>query len=101
MIDLIMNHFSVNLNKPNFNDALVITGAIKCTSRSKGYKELGLQFLESRKELRHLCFLQQITSNGLRAYLYKVIPKKSHHQHITMNIYDIATYHCRTDSLLF
>ena len=42
MIDLIMNHLSVNLNKPNFNDALVITGAIKCTSRSKGYKEVGL-----------------------------------------------------------
>ena len=80
--------------------SLAITGAIKCTSCSKLYNELGLEFLESRRRLRCLCFLHKIISNGLPAYLYKLIPKKSH-QYITRNRNDIATYQCRTDAFKF
>ena len=56
--------------------------------------------MESRRRLRRLCFLHKIISNGLPAYLYKLIPKKSH-QYITRNRNDIATYQCRTDAFKF
>ena len=56
--------------------------------------------MESRRRLRRLCFLHKIISNGLPAYLYKLIPKKSH-QYITRNVNDIATYQCRTDAFKF
>ena len=92
--------FTSKLEQVQYNAALVITGAIKCTSHSKLYNELGLESLESRRRLRHLCFLHKIISNGLPAYLYKLIPKKSH-QYITRNANDIATYQCRTDAFKF
>ena len=92
--------FISKLEQVQYNAALAITGAIKCTSRSKLYNELGLESLESRRRLRHLCFLHKIISNGLPAYLYKLIPKKSH-QYITRNVNDIATYQCRTDAFKF
>ena len=38
--------------------------------------------------------------NGLPAYLYKLITKKSH-QYITRNVNDFATYQCMTDALKF
>ena len=40
------------------NAALAITGALKGTSRSKLYKELGLESLKSRRTLRRLCTSQ-------------------------------------------
>ena len=45
-------------------------------------------------------FSPKIFSNGLPAYLYKLIPKKSR-QYITRNVNDIATYQCRTDAFKF
>ena len=94
--------FISKLEQVQYNAALAITGAIKCTSHSKLYNELGLESLESRRRLRRLCFLHKIISisNGLPAYLYKLIPKKSH-QYITRNVSDIATYQCRTDAFKF
>ena len=83
-----------------YNAALAITGTIKCTSRSKLYNVLGLESLESRRRLRRLCFPHKIISNGLPAYLYELIPNKSH-QYITRNVNDIATYQCRTDAFKF
>ena len=56
--------------------------------------------MESRRRLRRLCFLHKIISNGLPAYLYKLIPKKSH-QYITRNVNGIATYQCRSDAFKF
>ena len=92
--------FITKLEQGQYNAALAITRAIKCTSRSKLYNELGLESLESRRRLRHLCFLHKIISNGLPAYLYKLLPKKSH-PHITRNVNDIATYKFRTDAFKF
>ena len=46
--------FISKLEQVQYNAALAITGAIKCTSHSKLYIELGLESLES-KRLRHLC----------------------------------------------
>ena len=89
--------FISKLEQVQYNDALAITGAIKCTSHSKLFKELGLELLESRRRLRYLCFLHKIISNGLPAYLHELLPKKSY-QCITRNANDIATYQCRTDA---
>ena len=43
--------FINKLEQVQYNAALNITGAIKCTSRSKLYKKLGLESLESRRRL--------------------------------------------------
>ena len=61
--------FISKLEQVQYNAALAITGAIKCTSHSKLYKELGLESLESRRRVRCLHFLHKIISNGLPAYL--------------------------------
>ena len=92
MIDLEL--FISKLEQVQYNAALAFTGAIKCASHSS------LESLESRRRLRRLCFLHKIISNRLPAYLYKLIPKKSH-QYITRNRNDIATYQCRTDAFKF
>ena len=47
-----------------------------------------------------LCFLRKIISNGRPAFLYELIPKKSH-QYTIRNVSDIATYQCRTDVFKF
>ena len=52
--------FISKLGQVQYNVALAITGAIKCTSCSKLYNELGLESLEFRRRLRHLCFLHKI-----------------------------------------
>ena len=46
--------FNGKLEKIQCNSALAITGAIKCTSRTKLYKELGLESLKCRRWLRRL-----------------------------------------------
>ena len=92
--------FISKLEQVQYNAALAITRAIKWTSCSKFYNELCLESLESRRRLRCLCFLHKIISNGLPAYLYKLISKKSN-QYITRNVHDIATYQRRTDALKF
>ena len=57
------------LEQVQYNAAVAISGAIKCTSPSKLYKELSLESLEFRRRLRRLCFLHKIISNRLPAYI--------------------------------
>ena len=83
--------FISKLEQVQYNAALAITGAIKCASRREIYNELGLESMESRRRVRDLCFLHKVISNGLPAYLYKLIPKKSH-QCIIRNRNVVATY---------
>ena len=92
--------FICKLEQVQYNVALAITGAIKYTSHSKLYNELGLESLESRRRLKHLCFLYKIILNGLPTYLYDLIPKKSH-QYLTRKVNDIASNQCRTDAFHF
>ena len=61
--------FISKLEQGQYNAALAITGAIKCVLHSNLYNQLGLESLESRRRLRHLCFLHKIISNGLPIYL--------------------------------
>ena len=74
------NNESTNrkLENVQYNAALAITEAIKGTSRSKLYKELGLESLKSRRTFRHLCSFHKTLSTGLRTYLFSLIPKSTH-----------------------
>ena len=74
------NNKSINskLESVQYNAALVIPGAIKGTSRSKLYKELGLESLKSRRTFRRLCSFHKILSTGLPTYLFSLIPKSTH-----------------------
>ena len=47
--------FCNKLENIQYNAALAITEAIRGTSKTKLYKELGLKFLKSRREFRRLC----------------------------------------------
>ena len=59
------------------NAALSITGATKGTSRTKLYKELGLESLKVRRWFRRLCTLFKIKFSGTPEYFFNRIPTVS------------------------
>ena len=59
-----------------YNAAIAITGAIKCTSSGKLYQELGLESLRSRRWLRKLCLFYKIYKNKSTFCLYNLIPDR-------------------------
>ena len=56
------------LESVQYSTALAITAAIKGTSRSKLYKELGLKSLKSRRAFRCLSSFHKMFSTGLPTY---------------------------------
>ena len=54
--------------------ALVITGAIKGSSREKLYQELGLEYLYQRRCARRLYLLYKVFSTGQPSYIYDLLP---------------------------
>ena len=58
------------LESVQYSAALTTTEIIKGTSRSKLYKELGLESLRSRSTFRHPCSFHKIVSTGLPTYLF-------------------------------
>ena len=70
------NNESVNseLESVQYTAVLAITGTIKGTSRSRLYKELGLESLKTRSTFRHLCSFHKIISTGRPTYLFILIP---------------------------
>ena len=52
------------------NAALAITGAIKGTSQTKLYQDLGLQSFKFRHWIRRFCTLFKIKSSALPRYLF-------------------------------
>ena len=74
------NNESTNseLEGVQYNAALAITGAIKGTSGSKLYKDLGLESLKTKRTFRRLCSFYKILSTGLPTYLFSSIPKSTH-----------------------
>ena len=76
---------------------MAITGAIKGTSRSKLYMELGLEFLKSRRTLRRLCAFHKILSTRLPTYLFNLILQSTHAYQIRTSG-NIPTYQCKTDT---
>ena len=52
---------------------LVITGAIKGTSKEKLFNELGLEYLKDRRWMESLCFFHKIHNLKSPKYLYNLI----------------------------
>ena len=89
--------FKNKLERIQYNNALAITATIRGTSRDKIYKELGLESLQSRRSLHHLCTFHKIKTSGLPSYFFKLIPDTFHH-YLTRSVEKISTYQCRTES---
>ena len=51
-----------------------ITGAIRGTSREALYQELGLEYLQQIRWIRHLCLFYKAVSTKLPAYICYIIP---------------------------
>ena len=70
--------FCTKIERIQYNAALAITGAIKGTSCTKLYKELGLESLRSRRWFRQLCTFLKIKSSGKPQYPLNLIPTGQH-----------------------
>ena len=57
-----------------YNACLVITGAIRGTSREKLHQELGLEPLRHRRCYRKLCLFYKVFKNEYPQYLFHLIP---------------------------
>ena len=79
---------------------LAITGAIRGTSKVKLYKELGLEFLKSRRWFRRLCTLYKIKTYKIPPYLAQLLSKGTH-PYNTRNSDDITTFQGRTETFKF
>ena len=89
--------FYTKIERIQYNAALAITGAIKGTSQTKLYKELGLESLKFRRWFRRLCTLFKVKTSGKPEYLLNLIPT-GQHSHNTRSLDKIETYYCRTDT---
>ena len=92
--------FCNKLESIQYNAALAITGAIRGTSKTKLYKELGLEFLKSRRWFRRLCIFYKIRTYNIPIYLADLLPKGTH-SYNTRNSEDITTFQSRTETFKF
>ena len=65
--------FCNKIERVQYNAALAITGAIRGTSQTKLYHELGLESLKFRRWMRRLCMFYKIKTLKLPEYLYNLI----------------------------
>ena len=76
--------FCNKLESIQYNAALAITGAIQGTSKTKLYKELGLEFLKSRRWFRQLCTFYKIRTYNIPLYTQQTYyPKELIHTILT------------------
>ena len=80
------------------NGAFAITGAVRGTSQSKLYTQLGLESLKFRRWFRRLCTFFKIKRYGKPEYLLNKIPSNQI-CYSTRNADQVETYYCRTDIL--
>ena len=78
------------------NGAFAITGAVRGTSQSKLYTQLGLESLKFRRWFRRLCTFFKIKRYGKPEYLLNKIPSNQI-RYSTRNADQVETYYCRTD----
>ena len=70
--------FCQKLESYQYNTALATTGAIRGTSQTKIYKELGLESLKFRIYFQRLCTFFKIQQSGLSSYLFNSIIQSNH-----------------------
>ena len=85
--------FSSKLETVQYNAALVISGAIKGTSREKLYQELGREYLQQRRWMRRLCLFHKVVSTKIAACIYDFIPpvRQSQRHPNTLNSFSFRT----------
>ena len=88
--------FCDKLESLQYNAALSITGAIRGTSKEKLYKELGFEYLSSRRWFKRLSMFYKNLKNQSPSYLYELIPQ-SHHLFNLRNQNWIPEIFCRTE----
>ena len=66
--------FQQKMETIQYNAALVLTGAIRSSSRERLYQELGLETLQQRRWYRKLCCFYKILKSQSPKYLYSIIP---------------------------
>ena len=67
--------FTQKFERFQYKAALAITGAIKETSQSKLYSELGFESLKFRRSFRKLCSFSELKTSGLPEYLFDLFHK--------------------------
>ena len=88
--------FFQKLESYQCNAALAITGAIRGTSQTKIYKELGLESLKLRRYFRRLCKYFKIQQSGLPSYLLNLI-SQFNRIYNTGQSDKLESFYCRTD----
>ena len=88
--------FCDKIESIQYNAALAITGAIRGTSKDKLYKELGLEYLSTRRWIKKLSLFYKIYQNKSPVYLYNIIPKPQAFISLR-NHNNIPHIFCRTD----
>ena len=83
-----------------YNAALAITNAIKGTSRTKLYKELGIESLSFGQWFRRFCTFYKIKTQRAPKYLYKLIPIKNN-TYDTRSTHSVGTYFCRRNAFKY
>ena len=79
--------FYQNLELPQYNVCLSITGAIRSTSRENLYVELGLESLQQRLWYRKLSWVYRLFNSEHPRYLFKLIPLRSS-RYVTRNMHN-------------
>ena len=97
MYDQLNNEsFTQTIERIQYNTALAITGAIKGTSQSKLYSDLGFESLKFRRWFKKLCTLFKIKATGKPEYLFYIIPKTNHLYNARLSE-NVTTFYSRTD----
>ena len=92
--------FTLKIERIQYKAALAITGAIKGTSESKLYSELGFESLKSRYWFRKLFTFFKLKTSGLPEYLFDLIPQNNH-LYNTRFLEDVTTFYSRTDAFKY
>ena len=92
--------FCNKFERVQYNAAFAVTGAIRGTSQTKLYNELGLESLKFRRWMRRLCMFYKIKTFKIPEYLYYLIPN-DHRTYNTRNLDFVETYFCRTDAFKY
>ena len=91
--------FTQKTERIQYNAALASTGAIKGTSQSKLYCELGFESLKLCW-VRKLYTFFKVKTSGLRRNLFDLIPQ-SNHLYNTSFLEDVTTFYSRTDAFKY
>ena len=89
--------FCQKLESYQYNAALAIKVAIRGTSKTKIYNELGLESLRFRRYFRRLCTFFKIKQTEMPSYLFNLI-SQSNHNYNTRQYDNIESFYCRTDA---